>query len=202
SGDTDDQIPFSFSHPSGNYGIQKPIFTSFDTENQNVIQRDGEAEYVPATENFKDAIVYLRELYEEDLIDPEAFSYNTSQYRSTLTQEPDVVGAMSITNPDRMVHSDSQWDYELINPPLAGPNIEGNFAQNNPFIHRRIAITNANENPEASIRLLDHLYSEEMSLNIAYGPNAWEYEDRKSTRLNSSHVSISYAVFCLKKKTS
>src|SRR5699024_11675656 len=27
------------------------------------------------------------------------------------------------------------------------------------------------------------------------------YRDRKSTRLNSSHVSISYAVFCLKKKT-
>src|SRR5438067_3751152 len=26
-------------------------------------------------------------------------------------------------------------------------------------------------------------------------------EDRKSTRLNSSHVSISYAVFCLKKKS-
>src|SRR5437870_13796144 len=28
-----------------------------------------------------------------------------------------------------------------------------------------------------------------------------ENEDRKSTRLNSSHVAISYAVFCLKKKT-
>src|SRR5690349_23109899 len=27
-----------------------------------------------------------------------------------------------------------------------------------------------------------------------------EGEDRKSTRLNSSHVEISYAVFCLKKK--
>src|SRR5690606_41832372 len=26
------------------------------------------------------------------------------------------------------------------------------------------------------------------------------YTDRKSTRLNSSHVKISYAVFCLKKK--
>src|SRR5437868_8925566 len=26
------------------------------------------------------------------------------------------------------------------------------------------------------------------------------HQDRKSTRLNSSHVSISYAVFCLKKK--
>src|SRR5699024_12668069 len=28
----------------------------------------------------------------------------------------------------------------------------------------------------------------------------FEAKDRKSTRLNSSHVSISYAVFCLKKK--
>src|SRR5204862_8363753 len=29
---------------------------------------------------------------------------------------------------------------------------------------------------------------------------AASYRDRKSTRLNSSHVEISYAVFCLKKK--
>src|SRR5207253_11136068 len=28
----------------------------------------------------------------------------------------------------------------------------------------------------------------------------WRHQDRKSTRLNSSHVAISYAVFCLKKK--
>src|SRR5256885_9244305 len=28
-----------------------------------------------------------------------------------------------------------------------------------------------------------------------------EHADRKSTRLNSSHLVISYAVFCLKKKT-
>src|SRR5437868_10381364 len=31
-------------------------------------------------------------------------------------------------------------------------------------------------------------------------PRARPELDRKSTRLNSSHVSISYAVFCLKKK--
>src|SRR3712207_8255150 len=30
--------------------------------------------------------------------------------------------------------------------------------------------------------------------------SAREEEDRKSTRLNSSHANISYAVFCLKKK--
>src|SRR2546427_9129249 len=31
-------------------------------------------------------------------------------------------------------------------------------------------------------------------------PGAWPRGDRKSTRLNSSHSQISYAVFCLKKK--
>src|SRR5437660_8048601 len=31
-------------------------------------------------------------------------------------------------------------------------------------------------------------------------PASKRHQDRKSTRLNSSHVAISYAVFCLKKK--
>src|SRR3712207_8152052 len=34
------------------------------------------------------------------------------------------------------------------------------------------------------------------TLNLEY----FTQEDRKSTRLNSSHANISYAVFCLKKK--
>src|SRR3712207_8583952 len=33
------------------------------------------------------------------------------------------------------------------------------------------------------------------------GSDILHLEDRKSTRLNSSHANISYAVFCLKKKT-
>src|SRR3712207_7065080 len=39
------------------------------------------------------------------------------------------------------------------------------------------------------------------ALSLAAGNNdAPVSEDRKSTRLNSSHANISYAVFCLKKK--
>src|SRR3712207_8120687 len=34
----------------------------------------------------------------------------------------------------------------------------------------------------------------------AQGSHAQCHQDRKSTRLNSSHANISYAVFCLKKK--
>src|SRR3712207_7740186 len=52
--------------------------------------------------------------------------------------------------------------------------------------HRRVILLSG------TVRLqhvLDHLVVEEVPL-----------PDRKSTRLNSSHANISYAVFCLKKK--
>src|SRR5699024_1825662 len=40
----------------------------------------------------------------------------------------------------------------------------------------------------------------EMKALSDFANNKFELRDRKSTRLNSSHVSSSYAVFCLKKK--
>src|SRR5437867_6214752 len=40
----------------------------------------------------------------------------------------------------------------------------------------------------------------ETQLSSSAGRPAEELKDRKSTRLNSSHRTISYAVFCLKKK--
>src|SRR5437773_6004512 len=41
-------------------------------------------------------------------------------------------------------------------------------------------------------------YTEDDGFDI--GELAWSPEDRKSTRLNSSHITTSYAVLCLKKK--
>src|SRR5438067_3761065 len=51
------------------------------------------------------------------------------------------------------------------------------------------------------------LVTQSFALGKVHAKNGFDvtkggFEDRKSTRLNSSHVSISYAVFCLKKKTS
>src|SRR5437868_9674481 len=52
-------------------------------------------------------------------------------------------------------------------------------------------------------QLLTTMSPRQNSIQQALGLDATNDRDRdrKSTRLNSSHVSISYAVFCLKKKT-
>src|SRR5258708_23574537 len=45
-----------------------------------------------------------------------------------------------------------------------------------------------------------HLVNPNATVRGRYAPLGFHQLDRKSTRLNSSHQIISYAVFCLKKK--
>src|SRR5439155_7351371 len=57
--------------------------------------------------------------------------------------------------------------------------------------------------PDNLLILSAHLQAATFELPLPAGEpfGAAPVADRKSTRLNSSHVAISYAVFCLKKKT-
>src|SRR5690554_7133389 len=49
-------------------------------------------------------------------------------------------------------------------------------------------------------RRLEHGLARQPAVALVRFQKAGHLADRKSTRLNSSHVRISYAVFCLKKK--
>src|SRR5438874_10058105 len=49
-------------------------------------------------------------------------------------------------------------------------------------------------------RRLTHLGAKQKMPHLLLRTQMRQSPDRKSTRLNSSHVEISYAVFCLKKK--
>src|SRR5690606_2848403 len=55
------------------------------------------------------------------------------------------------------------------------------------------------EGRQIQIQLMNIMLSAEANFSL---PEDYDPDDRKSTRLNSSHVKISYAVFCLNKKTS
>src|SRR3712207_9299682 len=60
----------------------------------------------------------------------------------------------------------------------------------------RIAAEQANRAKDEFLAMLGH----ELRNPLAPIVTALQLIDRKSTRLNSSHANISYAVFCLKKK--
>src|SRR5437899_5042013 len=51
-----------------------------------------------------------------------------------------------------------------------------------------------------TLRLIESAFLPRARIDLAANAFVIECRDRKSTRLNSSHLGISYAVFCLKKK--
>src|SRR5699024_11373841 len=58
-------------------------------------------------------------------------------------------------------------------------------------------VVESSRNTGSPLTASSHILTFEHSSKTSTPPSR---SDRKSTRLNSSHVSISYAVFCLKKK--
>src|SRR5438034_5614701 len=68
-----------------------------------------------------------------------------------------------------------------------------------------IAVTPNNGSEFTTLKMMEGFLAPEHVKRIHAGSmlkrlEALEHRDRKSTRLNSSHTVISYAVFCLKKK--
>src|SRR5256885_10825007 len=79
-------------------------------------------------------------------------------------------------------------DLEIFNPP-------GATSRQCPLPSRASSIDL--EHPETFMKP-DHATSDSASAGLAYSLRGPVRRDRKSTRLNSSHLVISYAVFCLK----
>src|SRR5690554_7693527 len=88
-------------------------------------------------------------------------------------------------------------DYPEINPPYVDKYYNGNAEDWKPFLRNEatdVRYWGIPGTPEFMHRV-GGLEKDRFTGVISSNP------DRKSTRLNSSHVRISYAVFCLKKKT-
>src|SRR3712207_8891992 len=64
---------------------------------------------------------------------------------------------------------------------------------------RKYHVEHEHMSPELGRRVVED--SLKLVRALGYDMNSMEWADRKSTRLNSSHANISYAAFCLKKKT-
>src|SRR5690242_21772412 len=70
-------------------------------------------------------------------------------------------------------------------------------------LFRSVLVVETGIGPERATTAATWLLSRPSLEQVPYRPKvviAAGFADRKSTRLNSSHMSISYAVFCLKKK--
>src|SRR2546430_11710749 len=64
----------------------------------------------------------------------------------------------------------------------------------------RAGLVDRREHDDGEVRIGRERLGDELHAAQVRHADVGEHQDRKSTRLNSSHSQISYAVFCLKKK--
>src|SRR3712207_7285964 len=73
-------------------------------------------------------------------------------------------------------------------------------------LFRSLEVKNSKGEFVGFVNFMEQLEKKTSKMNdtdkLGFLNNIFGDRDRKSTRLNSSHANISYAVFCLKKKTS
>lgn len=175
----DDTIPIS------NAGLQHPrvwFLSAFDLNAWGVEERDGEVVYNPMTDNARAYFEFFNKLYEENLLDQEIFSQSDEMKKAK--GEANEIGLFQDWF---SFFTTARSEDEAVNDPMFMPltseySPERTVAASPGIGRGAFALTSSNSNPEASMRWVDYLYSEEGHLFFNDGPEGytWEWEDEEA----------------------
>ena len=125
----------------------------------------------------REALEYLRRLYEEGLVNEDLFTIPSNEYLSRARQQdPVVVGATGWWTLTGMFGSrftdTNEWGYlDVVQSPSGNAvlpaRVDANIQSDQAFI------TSAAEYPALAMRWIDTLFDEEINLKIAQGPLEW-----------------------------
>ncbi|RKN85483.1 extracellular solute-binding protein [Paenibacillus ginsengarvi] len=172
-----DEIPFTF-RIHGNTGIYS-MFGSFGlTDKQDhIVLRDGKVLFSPVQPEYREAVRYFRRLFEEGLIDREAFTQDSNVYSTKIRTGLGKIGAFSGWSLHSYFESIETSDYVPL-PPLQGP--KGDRLWNRGAVgllsKGAFAITSSNRYPEVTMRWIDYMYDPLVSLQAMNG-NVRDRED-------------------------
>lgn len=175
-----DEIPMTFKYGESNTGLMGLMgFTGLvmDNKQSRMALKDGVPVFGPATDEYKEYITYLNRLFENGLLDREAFTMDNPSYNAKTQTSTPVAGVISawtaegINRPIPGNDPTKEGEYVYL-PPLKGPSGE------EPVWTRRINAINANlsfaisastKYPEELVRWIDLAYDKETSIENYLG---------------------------------
>lgn len=139
-----------------------------DVINDLVLNEDGNVEFVCADENYREALTYFHDWYEEGLMDPEMFSQDDTQLMSKCSQG--YVGVSTWWYIDELM-GDYADDYVFL-PILDGPDGTHNVTVRSGGATNsgNLSITSACESPINLLKFFDQWYDPENVMQLQYGP--------------------------------
>lgn len=173
------EVPFTFRFENNTNGING-MFGSFgisDNASKLTLVED-EIVFTPTREEYKEAIQYFHKLFDEGLMDVEAFSQNVPVLKSKITNK--TAGAVSMWSVSWIYGADYKeagWTYMA---PLKGPNGDYGFVYNpNASVKGKgsFSITTTCENPIVAIKWADYMANPEVSYKMFQGDTVEKGDD-------------------------
>ncbi|TFE00637.1 extracellular solute-binding protein [Jeotgalibacillus salarius] len=176
-------IPMSFIINHGGEDLSF-LFGSFglgDNWDHTVVTNDGEVKLTAADEGYKEAMKFFNELYEEDLMDVEAFEQDWNTYLAKGRENR--YGLYFTWDKGNITGMNEQY---TLMPALEGPDGHKNVARTNGmgFDRAKMVITSANQNLELTAKWIDQLYDPVQSVQNNWGTygdtekqNIFEYDE-------------------------
>lgn len=170
NGDPGDEIPLLTSAAPTDFKLLLPYFgVPFNVATKCAVV-DGELQYMPVTDTFKELLAFSRRLYEEGLMDKNCFIQTLDQQRAIGMSE-DVVGSFFDYGPFLTVGKERDDDYRILTPFE-----KGSFPTALGIDNGALVITDACANPEVVIAWADQFYSEEGGILALMGVEGESYE--------------------------
>lgn len=171
NGNPNDEIPFGQGYANSVMFFGLPFGTTVGTDNTSMMAvRDGKPVFLPVTDEYKSAVAWMHECYEQGLIDQELFTEDNSMRDAKLMAETPVVGSAPGWTADSTFGANS--DQYVALPPLAGPDGK-RYISSDPdhagYSRYEFMITKACKNPGALLAWADKFYTEEASIQNFYG---------------------------------
>jgi putative aldouronate transport system substrate-binding protein len=149
-----------------------------DVCNDLVLNDDGTVEFVCASDNYRDAITYFHDWYEEGLMDLEMFSQSDTQLISKCSQG--YVGVSTWWYIEELM-GDYADDYVFL-PILDGPDGTHNVTVRTGGATNsgNLSITSACQSPANLLKFFDEWYAPENVMQLQYGPIGTYFTEQDS----------------------
>lgn len=143
----------------------------YDDGDTRLLLEDDKVDFAPIQPEWKEGLAYIKDLYDEGLIDPGTFSQNQEALSQLGGAEEMILGA-AVAHHVAMIASDLEIhnQYEVV-PPLEGPNHSYGQFNYPSYPGGTFVLTNkaSEEAQVAAIKLIDYMFTEEGQIRAHFG---------------------------------
>lgn len=156
----------------------RPLISPFIYTQDNYYQNvDGKIEYVANTGKWKEGLLFIRSLVDEELLSPLTFTMDFNQFKAIMTQDTVVVGVQGANSSSYMPADMERRIEYIIAAPLEGPDGTRQCTVKPQLPSTKMYITRNCQNVEKAFEVGDFLCSQLMSVWDRYGIEGvdWRY---------------------------